>query len=146
MNGENQVDTTSQLQLEDLLFPVLEMRTNTAHDQQGERAGTLLQYGQQLQKVEGQSRKYGLMVSVRSDNENSKNPPYTFTVEAYAILSVSGTVLDAEAESSLVLSNGLSIVMGAMRERLADLTSRAPWGRFLINAVPLPQVAQIMSI
>ena len=135
-----------QLQLEELLFPVLEMRTNTNHDQQGDRAGTMLQYGQQLQKLNGEGVRYGLMVSVRNDNEKSRNAPYNFTVEAYAILFVTESTLDAEAEAAAVTANGLAIVMGAIRERLADLTSRAPWGRFLINSVNLPQPATISVV
>ncbi|MEO6185034.1 MAG: hypothetical protein ABIP38_00160 [Steroidobacteraceae bacterium] len=135
-----------QLQLEELLFPVLEMRTNTNHDQKGDRAGTMLQYGQQLQRLDGEAVRYGLMVSVRNDDEKSRNAPYNFMVEAYGILLVTESTLDAEAEAAAVTANGLAIVMGAIRERLADLTSRAPWGRFLINAVNLPAPATISVI
>jgi len=33
--------------------------------------------------------------------------------------------------------------MGAIRERIAHLTSRAPWGRFLVNSIPLTPTATI---
>jgi hypothetical protein len=138
--------TAPQLLLEELLFPVLELRTNPAHNQQGDRAGTQLQYGQQVQRLEGEGNRYGLMVSVRSDPETSKNPPYNFTVEAYAIFAASGVEPNTEASSDLVLKNGLPIVMGAIRERLAELSARAPWGRFLINTVGLPEPTSISYI
>jgi hypothetical protein len=140
------VETTALLQLEELLFPVMEMRTNAKHEVQGERAGTVLQYGQELQKIDGQPGKYGLMVSVRSDNEKSKNPPYTFSVEAHAIVSVVNGTPDSDDELTFIRTNGLPIIMGAIRERLADMTARAPWGRFLINAVPVQEPMQIRSI
>jgi hypothetical protein len=34
----------------------------------------------------------------------------------------------------------MQVVVGAIRERLADLTSRAPWGRFLMGVVVLSGV------
>jgi hypothetical protein len=140
------VETTALLQLEEMLFPVMEMHTNAKHDLQGERAGTLLQYGQELQRIDGQPGKYGLMISVRSDNEKSKNPPYSFAIEAHAILSVVNGSPGTEDELAFVRNSGLPLVMGAIRERLADMTARAPWGRFLINAVPVQEPLQIRSI
>ena len=140
------MEDSGLLQLEELLFPVVEVRTNGSHDPAGERAGTLLQYGQQLQKIEGQPGRYGLMVSVRSDNERSKNPPYAFAIEAHAVYSIQGGTLDEQAQAAKILANGVVIVMGAIREQLASITARGPWGRFLINAVPLQDPTQIASI
>lgn len=132
--------------LEDLLFPVLEVRTNPKHDTQGERAGTLLQYGQQIQKVEGQPGRFGLVVSVRTDDANSKNPPYTFNVEAYAIFNLGEGAVDNEETAKRVVQNGLPMVMGAIRQKIAELTARAPWGRFLINSVGLPEPVSISFV
>jgi preprotein translocase subunit SecB len=140
--GEYQVENTPQLQLEELLFPLQEVRSNQAHDVNGDRAGTQLDFGQQIQKMEGQPGRYVLMVSVKTNNETSKNPPYQFAIEAYAVLSVKGAA-DEAAEQLMITSNGFPMIMGAIRERLAQLTSRAPWGRFLVNSIPLNPVAQI---
>ncbi len=133
------------IQFEDMLFPVLEMRTNTGHNPQGERAGTQLLINQQLQKLGGESR-YGLAVSLGSDNRNSVNPPYHFMVEAYAIIVVKDSGLDAEAEARQVQTNGLSILVGSLRDRVAELTARGPWGRFLINPTSLSEPMQISFI
>jgi hypothetical protein len=134
------------LMLDDLLFPLVEMRTNGKHDPQGNRAGTQLQYGQQVQKIEGQAGRYGLMVSVRSDDSNSTNPPYSFNIEAYALFNAGETAADNDETVQRVVQQGLPIVMGAIRQKLAELTSRAPWGRFLINAVALPQPVTITFV
>jgi hypothetical protein len=135
-----------QLRFEDLMFPILEMRTNVKHDAKGERAGTQLLVDQQLQKLEGPEKRYGFAVSVSSDNTASVNAPYAFMVEAYAMIHVSGSTLDAEAEAKQVQANALSIIMGAIRERVAEMTARAPWGRFLINPTPLTEPMQITYI
>jgi hypothetical protein len=133
------------LRFEDLMFPVLEMRTNVKHDANGERAGTQLLINQQLQKIEGDKR-YGFAVSVSSDNQASVNPPYSFLVEAYAIIHAVDSTLDAETEAKQLQANGLSLMMGAIRERVSEMTARAPWGRFLINPTPLTEPMQITCI
>jgi len=136
------VENTPQLQLEELLFPLQEVRSNQSHDPQGDRSGTQLEFGQQLQKMEDQPGRYVLMVSVKTNNETSKNPPYQFSIEAYAVLNVKGAA-DQAAEQAMITANGFPMIMGAIRERLAQLTARAPWGRFLVNSIPLSPTAQI---
>lgn len=132
-----------QLLIDQLLFPIVELRTNGKHDQQGNLSGTQLKYGHQVQKLENQPGRYAVILQVRTDNDTSVNPPYDFVIEAYAIFVVNGGTDEGDANARLVLQNGLPIVMGAIRERVADITSRAPWGRFLINSVGLPEGVQI---
>lgn len=135
----------AQLLIEDLFFPVMEVRTLDKHDAKGDRTGTQLIYNQALQKLDGESR-YGVVVSVRTDDEKSINPPYKFMVEAYAIFSVSNAGTDELAISNFILDNGTPMVIGAIRERLADLTARSPWGRFLINTITLTEARTIRYI
>lgn len=136
----------SLLQIEDVMYPTLEVRTNNQHSPEGERAGTLLKFGREVRKLDNRPGKYALMVSVSSDNEQSRNPPYRFAVDAYAVVSIGGEALEGEAAEKFILTNGLPIMMGAVRERLAEATARAPWGRFLINAIPLPESLQIGTV
>ena len=136
------MENTPQLQLEELLFPLQEVRSNQGHSPAGDRAGTQLEFGQQLQKMEDQPGRYVLMVSENTNNETSKNPPYQFAIEAYAVLNVTGAA-DQAAEQALITANGFPMIMGAIRERLAQMTSRAPWGRFLVNSIPLSPTTQI---
>ena len=136
------MENTPQLSLEELLFPLQEVRSNQGHDPAGDRAGTQLVFDQQLQRMEDQPGRYVLMVSVKTNNETSKNPPYQFAVEAYAVLKVTGAA-DQAAEQLVITSNGFPMIMGAIRERLAQMTARAPWGRFLVNSIPLNPTAQI---
>jgi hypothetical protein len=136
---------TLQLSLEDIMFPLQEVQTNQGHDPNGDRAGTQLQYGNQIQKLEGAPGRFAVAVSVRTDNGRSKNAPYTFAVEAYAIVNVTGTT-DEAAMQQILTTNAFPIIMGAIRERIAHLTGRAPWGRFLINVIPLSPATTISYI
>lgn len=129
----------SVLMIEEIFYPTQEVRSKNEHSPQGERAGTLLKFGRQVQKLDNQPGKYALAVSVGSDDENSRNPPYHFIIEAYAIVTIGGTALEGEAAEKFITANGLPLLMGAIRERLADITARAPWGRFLINSLPLQE-------
>ncbi|MGC4029310.1 MAG: hypothetical protein QM696_10590 [Steroidobacteraceae bacterium] len=133
----------STLLIEEIFYPTQEVRSLNNHSAQGERAGTLLKFGRQVQKLENQPGKYALAVSVGSDDEKSRNPPYHFVIEVYAIVTIGGTPLEGEAAEKFILTNGLPLLMGAIRERLADITARAPWGRFLINALPLQESVQL---
>ena len=135
----------AQLLIENLFFPTIEVRTLDKHDVNGDRSGTQLHYNQALQKLDGENR-YGVVVSVRTDDEKSINPPYRFMLEAYAIFTVSNGGTDELAISNFILDNGTPLVIGAIRERLADLTARSPWGRFLINSIPLTEPRTIRSI
>ena len=136
----------SVLQIEELLYPVTEVRTQGGHDLQGERAGTLLKFGQQIQALDNRPGKYAFVVSIGSDDDNSKNPPYRFLIEVYAVVSIGGAPLEGDAAIQFIQRNGLHIIVGAIRERLAETTARAPWGRFLINAMPLPEAQSILAI
>jgi hypothetical protein len=136
----------SLLNIEELFFPILELRTLTTHDARGDRTGTMLQFGRRVTKLDNQPGKYGFGMSIATDDTNSKNPPYKFVVEAYAIVSITGTPLEGEAAEKFIELHGAPLMMGAMRERLAELTARAPWGRFLVKPIPLQDPQQINLI
>src|SRR5262249_53596818 len=114
-----------------------EVSTNPQHDPQGDRQGTVIRVLQQVCKIEGPVNRYAIDISVQSDPDNSKNPPYTFMLHAHALFAIGEAGVDAAAESALITTAGAMVLIGAIRERLAELTSRAPWGRFLLNVVNL---------
>ncbi|MEY2853994.1 MAG: hypothetical protein RL030_1126 [Pseudomonadota bacterium] len=133
----------SLLNLEELFFPILELHTLTTHDVKGDRTGTMLQFGRRVTKLDNQPGKWGFGMSIATNDATSRNPPYRFLVEAYSIVSISGTPLDGEAAEKFIELHGAPLLMGAMRERLAELTARAPWGRFLVKPIPLQDPQQI---
>ena len=60
-------------------------------------------------------------------------------------MNVTGTT-DEAAMQQILTTNAFPIIMGAIRERIAHLTGRAPWGRFLINLIPLSPATTISYI
>jgi hypothetical protein len=116
------------------------------HNAQAQRNGTQLKLGRQVTKLDNQPGKWALAMSVASDDEKSVNPPYRFLVEAHAIVSFNGTPLEGEAAQRFIEAQGAPLLMGAIRERLAELTSRNPWGRFMISGIPLSEPTQVSQL
>lgn len=130
------MDTPFPLRLEELFFPIQEVRANPEHNPQGERSGTNLKQSFNIQAIDGQPGTFGVEMVVECDRETSVNPPYFFQLQVYAIMRLEA-VLEPAAAHGLVASTGFSVVVGAARERLIELTSRAPWGRFMMGVSQL---------
>jgi len=130
------MDKPLSLQLEELFFPVQEVRANPEHDTQGDRTGTNLRQSFSVQAVEGQAGLYGVELLIECDRDASRNPPYFFQLHVFALVRVEAA-LDPAAVQGIVTTTGFSVLVGAARERLLELTSRAPWGRFMMGVVQL---------
>lgn len=132
------MDAAFSLRLEELFFPVQEVCANPEHDLKGERSGTNLRHSFNVQSIEGKQGLFGVDFMIECDRDSSKNPPYFFQLQVYALLRT-----DAPSDlMAAVASAAFSVVVGAARERLLELTSRAPWGRFMMQPMQLvPQAA-----
>ena len=130
------MDAPFPLRLEELFFPIQEVRANPDHDPQGERTGTNLKQSFNVQVIDGQPGLYGVEMLVECDRETSRNPPYFFQLQVYALMRSEGA-LDPATAQTLAASTSFSVLVGAARERLLELTSRAPWGRFMMGIVQL---------
>jgi hypothetical protein len=129
------------LQLEDIFFPLQEVRALAEHDPQGELRGTHIIQSIEFQVLDAAAGRYGVVLDMTIDEEKSHNPPYCFRLQAFASFFISPEI-DPISAQALVQTNGVMILIGAMRERLLELTSRAPWGRFLLNTQPIQLLHQ----
>jgi len=136
----------SRLNIEEIFFPILEMHTQPDHDLRGDRSGTVVKFGSKVSTIPNQPGKYAFGMSVATNNETSRNLPYRFQVEAYAVVSITGDPLEGDAAEKFIEFHSAPILMGAIRQKLGDLTSGAPWGRFLLKGIPLAEARQIVSI
>lgn len=129
------------LQLEDIFFPIQEVRALAEHDPQGELRGTHILQTIEFQELDLATGRYGVVLEMAMDEEKSLNPPYSFRLQAFASFVINPEI-DPVSAQALVQANGVMILVGAMRERLLELTSRAPWGRFLLNTQPIQLLKQ----
>ncbi|WOX04718.1 hypothetical protein [Microbulbifer pacificus] len=68
-----------------------------------------------------------LKFAIPNNNENSKLAPYTVDVQAQAIFTFA-PIFEPKKRESLVTVNGCSMVIGAIREMLCQLTARSVYG------------------
>lgn len=85
--------------------------------------------------------RYFVWLRLHVDNQlNDGQPPprpspYLIDIEAGAVIAVSDEAAARPDASDLLLVNGASLIWGAMREQLAQMTSRMPPGTALLPAV-----------
>lgn len=121
--------------LENFFFPHQEVRANLSFDPNGNRLGSQFTPSFSLVAIEGRPDAVGIEASVSLDEGKSDNPPYFFTISAFGILTTDLEMTDdLRAQAA---GFGINVLFGALRERLATLTARAPWGAFVLGPVPI---------
>lgn len=122
------------LRLERYFFTRQEVLANPEHQQTGKKDGSAIQSDVNVFAVDERPGAYGVEVTLRLDEDASENAPYSFCIQAFAVF-VQSAELPPDQALQLAASTGLNMLIGAMRERLADLTGRGPWGAFMLNLV-----------
>lgn len=87
-------------------------------------------------RLTDQPGKYGLTASATINQETSFNSPYSFLISAFGIVNVNKESDIAAAEAQIEVS-GAQLLIGAIREHLAEMTSRGPWGAIYLDFVPI---------
>ncbi len=87
-------------------------------------------------RIEGQPGKYGISAKVELNQEKSGNAPYFITITAFGILVIKDGVDPIVAEPHIETS-GAQLLIGVIRERLAEMTARGPWGALYLDFVPI---------
>lgn len=70
-------------------------------------------------------------VRIETDKENSTNFKYEIRIAVFAIFSIDSK----QTNLNEVLPSIKNILIGAAREHISCLTSKAPWGEFLMQPV-----------
>lgn len=124
------------LRLETYFFPHQEVRANPDYDPNGNRSGSQVSLAIKHGRIEGRENAIACELMAQLDKDASENPPYFFRVDAFAIVAVDSGALDSQIEQAAV-DAGVRILVGAVREHLASMTGRGPWGPFFWGIVML---------
>jgi preprotein translocase subunit SecB len=122
-------------QLDNYFFPHQEVRANPAHDPSGGRVHTHIDPSVKIAAIEGRQNTIGVEATIAVNESQSENPPYFFTISAFGMLSTHLEITDQSRAQAAEI--GVNLLLGAIRERLATLTARAPWGAFILGPIPL---------
>jgi len=125
------------LRLENSFFPHQEVRANPVHDTSGNKAGTEVNINHAIQRIKGRENTFGVELTISADEEMSDNPPYFFTISGYAIFVFNDEDGGNMFDEHMFEIPCVQMLIGAIRERLSSITSRAPWGTFTLNMVPM---------
>lgn len=135
------------LQVERYYFLRQSVIANPDHDANGRKDGSDFKSEVNVNPIAGETLSLAISVTLFLDEETSENPPYFFHIQAFGIFSQVPNLptevaqllatFPAEAAQQLAAKTGIRILVGAIRERLADLTCRAPWGIFMLGSIPL---------
>lgn len=87
-----------------------------------------------------EEKRFYCEVTVSSDEE-SVNPSYNYHLKAYGVFKVDKedfVIKDHIGPGGVCHNTAVVMLLGAIRERLVDLTARGPWGAVTLQAVPIP--------
>lgn len=124
------------LQLNNYFFTHQEVIANPEH-KQGKKHESKMHFDVNavVSKInEGDS--FSLEVTTAINNETSINPSYFIKISAFGIIDVTQD-LDPEEIESLLKTSGSQILIGAIRERIVELTSRGPWQSTFIDFIQI---------
>lgn len=124
------------LQLERYFFPHQEVIANPDYIVDGRKDGSKLKSEVNIDSIEGKKGAFAVEVTISLDKETSDNPAYFFRIQAYGLFN-DVSDLPREDAQAFAETAGVAILVGAIRERLADMTCRGPWGTYMMGLAPL---------
>jgi len=124
------------LRLERYFFTESTVRANPQHTPGDPRRGSRMTPTLSCAPVEEQPSTFAVEMTVALDEARSENPPYFFTITAFAILAAEDNVPD-DIALSIANTIGFNMLVGAIREHLAGVTARGPRGPFLFGPLRL---------
>lgn len=128
--------TNPLLQLEQYFFPHQEVRANPSYDPSGNRSGTHTAAKFNISRVEDRPNVVIVECILSLDESTSENPIYFFKLHVFGLfVAPDETPQDVMAGSAATMA--IPMLIGAARERLAELTARAPWGPLLLGTIPI---------
>jgi preprotein translocase subunit SecB len=136
---------TFPLQLDRYFFTETVVRANPGHVPTGPSDGSLIVPTLSCSPIEGREDAFALELTVTLDESKSENPPYFFSINAFAIL-VAAPDLPHEEALPMAQESGFIMLIGAIREHLAGITARGPWGPFLFGPMTYQQTAALNQI
>ncbi len=123
--------------LERYFFTTQSVIANPDHDTNNGFTKFHLKIENNLSLLPEQNNRYGIEVNVSLDKENSNNAPYDVNVTAFGVIQVIDDTIDQNEIDYLLKVSGPQMMIGVIRERIAEMTSRGPWPTAHLNFIPI---------
>lgn len=125
--------SVGEIGVDNYFFPQIYVEANSNHDPT-DSVVNVFTFEEDLNRKDDEKR-FTMSLTVRSDAESSENPQYTFFVSSFGSFTLPeecGDIDEAIEVGSIVARR---ILMGAVREQIATLTSRGPWDTVILRAI-----------
>ncbi len=132
--------------LERYFFTTQSIIANPDHDINNASTKFYLKIDSNFSVLPQQNNRYGVEVTVSLDKENSINPPYDVIVTAFGVIQVTDERIDPNQIDYLLKVSGHQMMIGVIRERIAEMTSRGPWPTTHLNFIPLQVNIEPLSV
>jgi preprotein translocase subunit SecB len=123
--------------LERYFFTTQSVIANPDHDINNGFTKFHLKIENNLSLLSELNNRYGIEVTVSLDKENSNNAPYDVNVTAFGVIEVIDDKIDQNEIDYLLKVSGPQMMIGVIRERIAEMTSRGPWPTAHLNFIPI---------
>ena len=118
-------------------FPETSVKASQDHDTEGRIDSTEQSVSVEIVEIPSMDNQHTVKVRLISDDEGSENAPYSYQIEAFGIFEAASTeseeLLEAYKENFQPVA--VQILFGAIREHLATVTARGPWGNFIVGVL-----------
>lgn len=128
------------LQLEQLFFTRSVVLAVSDHKPNGDQIGPP-DNSININKIDGMPSHFEAVMRSTMNLQAHPDQPYVIDMEAVAIFAVDATLSEEEAGRGVTIT-GHSVLFGAIRESVAWLTSRQPYGAVLLGLSVLPRAPE----
>lgn len=125
------------LQLERYFFTEQNISANPEFNIDTEKNPTHLEYLISYDFSKSDNSDYFISSEVRLDPEKSTNPSYFFNISVFGVISIRDKSITEDQINKILQTSGAQLIIGAIRERLAEMSSRGPWGMINLDFIPL---------
>lgn len=85
-----------------------------------------------VKKIEGEDGQYQAVMTTLVNKEGDLNSPYSIDIECIAILHADASLSESDARRGVTIT-AHSVLFGAIRETIAWLTGRQPYGPLMLG-------------
>jgi len=127
--------------LERIFYPNQVVRALPNYDKNGDKFSNSTSLSRSIDVIKSEENKFALKLDIQLDLEKSLNPAYEIQLTAVGVFKVNDQSLSDTEMKRFVFDSGTTVLIGALRERIAMLTHSGPWGVFNINIIQIPPIS-----
>lgn len=125
-----------------IVYPSIKIEANPDHDPDLPSEDLDFEIGHSC-KIEEDSQSLHINITIDNSNAEDSNAPYSISIKLYARFLISCDPSKLPSKTKLEIFEDIAaLAFGSLREHIATITSRAPWGTHLIPLLSYQELAK----